>query len=320
LDYVDFTLVRLADEASRSAMFDQTALEQLALTAYDTESMLLGGPYSAIFDELVIGLTIPRRATAEAVWGPVTGSERTEARLTLLGVGGDAGVRVDALWRGALVARAVSPLSRIERVLTAWPTTDGIDDEIIAALGNLPADPAVLEAERRTRLLARLRAGFRQPQALGDAVFDAWLHDLGARSVSDLIERFSSQLGMPTLQVSFSAPPSAPPSPRRLPVTVAILVRDTPLKIAQLLADSKLVRDHLRELGLERPREPGAVPRQPLVVAWMVPDTTFDDVDWPGATTGTPDARRQARRAAAGRWLAREGIGLVTAPAHKASP
>jgi hypothetical protein len=317
LDYVDFTLVRLADEASRAALFDQAALEQLALTAYDTDAMLLGGPYTAIFDELVVGLTVPRRAVAEAAWGPVTGSDRREGRWTLLGVGGDAGVRVDALWRGAVVARAVSPLSRIEHVLTAWPSPAGIDEEIVAALGGLPAAPDALEAERRARLLARLRAGFRQPAALGDAVLDAWLRDLGAGSVGELLARFASQLGTAALQLSFSAPPAEEAAaPRRLPIAVAILVRDTPLQLAQLLADSKLVRDHLRELGVERASEPGAAVRQPLVVAWMVPDATFDDADWPGGTTGTPDARRQARRAAAGRWLAREGIGLVTTPAH----
>jgi hypothetical protein len=316
LDYVDFTLVRLADEASRAALFDQAALEQLALTAYDTDAMLLGGPYTAIFDELAIGLTVPRRAVAEAAWGPVTGSDRREGRWTLLGVGGDTGVRVDALWRGAVVARATSPLSRIERVLTAWPSPAGIDEEIVAALGSLPAAPDALEAERRTRLLARLRAGFRQPAALGDQVLDAWLRDLGVGSVGELLDRFSNQLGIAALQISFSAPSDDVPAPRRLPIAVAILIRDTPLQLAQLLADSKLVRDHLRELGVERAREPGTAVRQPLVVAWMVPDATFDDEDWPGGTPGTPDARRQARRAAAGRWLAREGIGLVTTPAH----
>lgn len=320
MDYVDFTLVRLADEASRAVLFDQPGLEQIALTAYDTDTMLLGGPYTAIFDEVVVGLTIPRRGTAEIMWGPVTGAERQEGRMTLLGLSNTAGVRVDALWRGAVVARAVSPLSRIERVLTAWPTTAGIDQEIIAVLGSLPTNPATLEAERRKRLLARLKAGFRQPDVLTDAQFDGWLRDLDATSVGDLMARFTNQTGTAALQVTFSAPPIDPPSPRRLSVAIAILVRDWPAKVADLLADSKLVRDHLRELGVERAREPGAIVRQPLVVAWMLPDATFDDPDWPGGDAGTPDQRRKARRAAAGQWLAREGIGLVTTPAHKALP
>jgi hypothetical protein len=319
VDYVDYTLVRLADEAARAALFSQAALEQLALAAYDADAMLIGGPYTAVFDDVAIGLSLPRRGTAEAVWGIAGGGERHEGRVSLFGLGGDGGsVRVDALWRGAVVARAVSAKARIERVLTRWPDAAGIDEEIVAA-GGLPADPAQRELARRQRLLARLRAGFRQPDALTDAAFDRWLAQLGATSVGDLMARFSNQLGAGAVQIGFSAPSADPPAPRRLAVTVAILVRDTPLKVAALLADSKLVRDQLRELGVERPPDPETSARQPLLVAWMIPDATFDDVDWPGGDVGTtPDARRQLRAAAAGRWLAREGIGLVTTPAHKA--
>lgn len=320
MDYVDFTLVRLADEASRAALFDQVALEQLALTAYDTDTMQLGGPFTAVFDEVVVGLSVPRRGAAELAWGPVSGGERHEGRVTLLGATSDAGVRVDALWRGAVVARAVSALSRIERAITAWPTTSGIDQEIIAALGSLPANPAALETERRTRLVARVEVGMRQPDVLTDAQFDGWLRDLGATSVGDLMARFANQTGTAVTQVTFSAPPTDRPSPRRLPVAIAILVRDWPMKVAQLLADSKLVREHLRELGVERAREAGTIVRQSLVVAWMLPDATFDDPDWPGGDSGTPEQRRRARCAAAGKWLAREGIGLVTTPAHRATP
>lgn len=320
MDYVDFTLVRLADDASRAALFDQTALEQLALTAYDTETMLVGGPYTAVFDEVVVGLTVPRRGAAELAWGPVSGAERHEGRVTLHGVTGDTGVRVDALWRGAVVARAVSAASRIERAITSWPTTSGIDQEIIAALGSLPTQPATLETERRKRLVARLKAGFRQPDVLTDAQFDGWLRDLGATTVGDLMARFANQTGSAVTQIAFSAAPTDPPSPRRLSVAVAILVRDWPTKLADLLADSKLVREHLREHGVERAREPGTIVRQSLVVAWMVPDATFDDPDWPGGDAGSPDQRRRARRAAAGKWLAREGIGLIITPAHKALP
>jgi hypothetical protein len=48
----------------------------------------------------------------------------------------------------------------------------------------------------------------------------------------------------------------------------------------------------------------------------MVPETTFDDADWPGADQpGLSEAQRRVRRRIdAGRWLAREGIGLVVPP------
>src|SRR6476620_5262700 len=130
VNYVDYTLVRLADDGLRRALFDQDALEQLTFAAYDADAMALGPPYSAIFDELVAGVSMPHRSTAEAVWNLSSGSDRRDGRVTLFGLGSDPRIRVDALWRGALVARAVSPLSRITRAITGWSNTGGLDEEI----------------------------------------------------------------------------------------------------------------------------------------------------------------------------------------------
>lgn len=319
MDYVDYTVVRLADESTRSALFDQLALEQLAAAAYDAESVALGGPYTAVFDEVSVGLSLPRRGSAEAYWGPSTGSDRHEGRVALQGFGDDSGPRVDALWRGALIARASSPSAPIERVVTAWPDASGIDEEL-ARTAPLPTEPGALERARRQVLLARLRAGMGQPAVLTEAAFDGWLRGLGVDSVGALMARSPNQLGTATLQLEFAAPAEPVSAPRRLPIVAAILVRDRPLAVAQLLADSKRVRDRLHDLGVERAPAPGLAPRAPVLVAWMVPDLTFDDPDWPGGEPGTNDlARRTLRRAAAGRWLAREGLGLVTTPAHPAT-
>ena len=59
--------------------------------------MLLGPPYSARFDEVCVGLSIPRRATAEAGWGPSAGGERREGRMTLYGIGTEPGVLLEVL-------------------------------------------------------------------------------------------------------------------------------------------------------------------------------------------------------------------------------
>jgi len=197
----------------------------------------------------------------------------------------------------------------------ACEPTGGLDAEIIRSLGALPTDQAALEAERRARLLVRLRAGFQQPEALTDAAFDGWLRQLGVASVSDLVARYADQLMTGALQVQFSEPSSDPPSPRRLPLSAAILVRDRPLDVAQLLADSKLVRDQLDDLGVKPTPDPDSIGRHPVLVIWMIPDVMFDDKDWPGGD-GAPseNAARELRRRTAGRWLAREGIGLVTTP------
>ena len=319
MNYVDYTLVRLADAGSRGALFNQDALEQLTYAAYDADAMALGAPYSATFDEVVAGVSMPRRSTAEAVWNLSDGSDRREGRVTLFGLGSDPRIRVDALWRGALVARAVSPLSRITRAIASWSNTGGIDTEIVGAVGALPTDPEALEAARRARLLARLRAGLQQPDALTETAFDHWLVQFGVSSVGELIARHADQLVTAATQVQFSAAPDEPPLPRRLPLSAAILVRDRPIDLAQLLADSKLVRDQLDDLGVTHRSEPDAVARHAALVIWMIPDATFDDRDWPGGEDAPSEsAANQLRRQAAGRWLAREGIGLVTTPMHTA--
>jgi hypothetical protein len=318
VNYVDYTLVRLADDSLRAALFDQDALAQLASVAFDAEAMTLGPPYSAVFDNLFMGLSVPRQSTVEVAWGTSTGNDLRNGRATLHGLGDDGGVRVDALWRGAVVANALSPMAQIANVVSQWTDTNGIDAAIVQATGSLPTDPVALEQQRRAQLLARLKAGFAQPDALSDAIFDAWLTEVGATSVGDLMTRYQGQLGMASLKVQFGPPGAATSAPRRLALSAAILIRDQPISVADLLSDSKIVRDQLDNHGAETAVDDvGAVVQNPIVVVWMVPDATFDDADWPGGEAATTTAQgRQLRRSRAGTWLAREGIGLVPTPAH----
>ena len=76
--------------------------------------------------------------------------------------------------------------------------------------------------------------------------------------------------------------------------------------------ESKMARERLDRLGLERPVEPTFRLRQPMLIVWVVPISVFDDADWPGGAQGMNNNQlRVARRTSAGAWLAREGIGLV---------
>jgi hypothetical protein len=204
----------------------------------------------------------------------------------------------------------VPPTGRITEVATTFPDADGIDDEIVADLGSLPADPVALEAERRRRFLARARAAVAQPDALTDAAFEAWLHRLGTGSVSELLAH-PGVAAAGVVQVTFSPPSTAPAAPLPLPITAILLVRDADFSVARLLADSHALRDRLGAFGVERPREPTLPVRTPVVVIWVVPIDVFDDADWPGGGGGNPAQQRANRRAAAGAWLAGEGIGLV---------
>jgi hypothetical protein len=226
MNFVDFALARLAAAETRAAVFDQDALEQIVAAGYAADGATLTGPYDGLFDELQIGVSVPRRATVDGYWGPMTAAERTEVRLALDGLGRHSTVRVDALWRGSVVARTSPANARISSVVSTWPDADGIDAEIVAALGSLPADAAALERERRRRLLGRLRAAFDQPAAFTDLWFDDWLQQIGAQSAGDVMARFRGQLLTGALQIAFTNPAAVPPSPRALPLSAAILIRD----------------------------------------------------------------------------------------------
>lgn len=315
MQYEDATLLSLTDQASRSALFDSQALEQLLSAAYNTDLLTVEGPYQPIFKEFRLGVVISNLGTVEGIWNPVGGVERVEARFYTSGLGPNSITRVDALWRGDIVARTVPTTSRITQVDTKWTDAGTIDAEIVDALGNLPTNTQTLEQERRTRFLARIRSALNQPLSFTDELLDKWLFSVGATSVSDLITRLQGTVQSSAVQVTFSPPDTAPPSPKALPITAALLIRDVGFSIAQLLMESKLLREQLEKQGLERSPDPSLPLRHPLVIVWVVPVSIFDDPGWPGGNPGmTPEALRDARRAIAGRWLAREGIGLVATP------
>jgi hypothetical protein len=314
VNYVDFTLIRMADPTTRGTLFDGETLEQMAVAAYGAETATLSGPYQAVFDEMIIGLSIPSRSTVDGWWN--AGTTHNEARFVIAGMGRDSTVRIDALWRGAIIARTSPATGKIIEEISQWPDASGIDAEIVAALGTLPTDPIALENERRGRFLARIRAALRQPDAFTDAIFDDWLRSVGAESVSDLMTRFRGVISTGTLRIRYSDPAAPPPSPRALPITAAVLVRDQPISLAEMLSQSKMVGEHLREAGVERAREADTSTRAPILVVWMVPEKTFDDKDWPGGTTGTDAEKRLLRRRAAAAWLGPQGIVFAPTPNH----
>lgn len=314
MDYVDATLVKLADPASRAALFDTLALENLLGAAYDAPALNLSGPFSAVFDEVQIGLSASGVARVEGSWAVVGSAQRTEASFQIAGLAINPAIRVDALWRGAIVARTSSADAPIKSVTVDWPNLRAIDAEIIAALGALPTDPVALESERRTRLQARIAASFDQPNFVTAERVDSWLSGLGASSASDFVENHAGDAFGAHTKVVFAAPQETHSSPQPLPVSIALLIRDVGFSLAQLLWESRLVRERLEPAGIQRARS-GPRPRTPIVIGWLVPPEVFDDGDWPGATTGMTTAQqREARRTIAGSWLAREGIGLAMTP------
>ena len=56
MDFVDHTLVRLADESTRGVLFDDSALTGTLAAAYDVSAVAPVAPYRAVFDELTLGV------------------------------------------------------------------------------------------------------------------------------------------------------------------------------------------------------------------------------------------------------------------------
>jgi len=308
VNFVDGILVRLA--TGPAGVFDQLSLEHLLRAAYDTANATLAGPFNAAFESLRLGVAVPRTAIAQGAWG-ASGTPAIEGRWELSGLGGDGTLLVDALWRGAIVARTAAPTGRIADVGTAWPTASGIDEEIVAALGALPADSAAREQQRRTRYRARLRAALAQPDALTDEALDRWLREAGAGSVGELIERSAGTTFFGATRVTYVETAAPPPVPRVMPVAVALLIRDVGFSLAGLLAQSKQVRELLEPLAGRADKSGGRL-RHPLVIGWVVPAAVFNDADWPTETNPpNPADQVRERRQVAGRWLSDEGIGLI---------
>jgi hypothetical protein len=95
-NYIHDTLYRLAHPAGRAALFDVATVERILHTAYDVAALGVEGPYEPVFDEFRLGLWVPAGATDTA---------HGEASRDASPRGGDDALRVDALWRGSVVAR-----------------------------------------------------------------------------------------------------------------------------------------------------------------------------------------------------------------------
>lgn len=318
MKFVDFALTRLADPATRPSLFDDEALRRVLAAGYDTREVQVDAPLTAVFDDLSMGFSVYPRGSVEGYWGDLSQPHQHPVSL-LLSAGGGTAVRVDALWRGSVVAALNSAVARIDRVSATWPDAAGIDAEIVADLGQLPPTPEALESERRHRFLARWRAATLQPEALTDVVFDSWLRTMGFATVSDLMEHGVGAVAGGPWQVGFS-PATLPVTTRRpVPVAAAVLIRDVPMDLSGLLADSRTVRDALQADGANRPGDDSLHRRSGLIVIWIVPDTVFDDPDWPGGADGNSNEVNNAKRqAAASLWLSQEAIAVVALPAHSA--
>lgn len=305
MDFVDTTIVSLADEQTRAAVFDTESLEALLEATYDVDAMgPIQGTLTPLFDELEIGYAAPRPAMLEGAWHRVAEpADRHEARLTVSGMPGEDALRVDALWRGSILARYAEAQDRIVDVSIAWPRKEAVDADVAAANGGVLPTGVALEQGRKTALLNQIKGTLGEPAAFTEDSLDAVRRTIGAGSIGGLLDRLRDpERGV--AQVVFPDPAPVATTRRPLPVAVALLVRNAPISVAQLLRDSKAVRDRLTSLGAGLPKDEALRQRQRLTIAWVVPASVFADTGWPGQNNAE-------RRANAAKWLSREGIGLV---------
>jgi hypothetical protein len=312
VDFIDATLIRIADPATRASVFDQPTLEQMVAAAYDTSSLALREPYSPIFDRFELGLSVSAVGMLEGMFRMPGATPSGDIQLQISGLGPLLPMRGDALWVGSIVARTVPLNSRIGSVRARF-TLDDIDAAIRKDLGALPADPAALETERRRRFLAAMRGAMNQPELLTEPAFDDWLAGVGATSVGDLIVNHRDQIASGVMQIGFSQDIDQAPSPAPLPIAAAILIRDINVSVAQLLMESKMLREQLTDRGIAIPSNSALPARNPFLVVWLVPIAMFDDAAWPGVGAD-PEALRADRRRKAAIWLAPEGIVVAGVP------
>ncbi|MFL6139712.1 MAG: hypothetical protein ACJ74O_18215 [Frankiaceae bacterium] len=114
--------------------------------------------------------------------------------------------------------------------------------------------------------------------------------------------------------LTFSAPTTVTLStpPLVLPVVVAFLVADADASPRTLLQQSEVARRAAARYPSATPPSGAPQRTQERCVCWLVPATAFDDEGWPGATTGSAQAKRDQRLAAARGWLSGQGIAVVT--------
>lgn len=306
MDFVDAVVLRCATAEGRATLLDQDGLAQMVEAAFDVTALPVQGPYAMTVDTLDLGLELVRPAVLSGAYTAVPGAIPAELRLRIDGLAPAQPLRVDALWRGALIARQVPQEDRVTAVSGAFASTD-IDRAIIADLGALPTNAAVLEAERRRRLLRRLRAGDAVPDAINDLALDRMLAVAGVTDTASLLAGRGTT-GLGTFRIGFSAAAAvaAVPVPITLPVTVAVIARDAPLHLSALLAESRSIRAALADDPSVQPAAAARRRRTPILVLWAIPGSLLDDTGWPGAD-------RPARRTAAAGLLAGQGIALAPA-------
>ena len=130
MDFVDQTLLSLADPALRATLLDQEALQAVLVSAQDRSALETTGPYTATFDQLELGPDLGG-AAADGYWSAVDGSSRTMAQFSVSGLGDSATPPVAAIWIGTITANVTTGDATVSAVSDTW-TSAGAGEEFEA--------------------------------------------------------------------------------------------------------------------------------------------------------------------------------------------
>ena len=288
----DQILLKMSDSASRAAVLSDAALKNAVLASYQIEENFLQGAAMPVFSSFTLG-GLDRPTDAPFYPQPAPG------------------LRIDALWSGQITVESRFSKARVEVADFNTLTLQDFDVEVSADNGGALPEGAALEAARRAVLAKRIAAMDNSAEAVSEAAIDAFLEKSQARSVGSLLENPNAAT-LSQLQLLISDPiGGAGFSAASFPVALALMIRDPAepdTSLIEMVSSARLIQQMMRDAGFE-PRRPSEVGGQgAAAVLLCVPESWFDDADWPGAD-------KAARIKAAGKWMAREGIGLAAMPA-----
>jgi hypothetical protein len=308
MHFVDKTLLAFSDPATVAVLFSDEALKAVISASYGLPAAGLIGAPEPRFDRLDFAPFAGQAATEIAAeHHAIRRSDDPGPSASGLNP------RIDVLWTGTITVSAAFPRAEIGVERVAVPDLSGIDADIPAPA---PTDPSALEVARRAVLIARLKAGAQNADAVTETMVDSWLAQAGFTSVGEFLSR-ASAASVPIRQFVLSFTPlpgTAAPAPASFPVSAAALIRDVTapeFRLADLLQASRAAQARLQLEGVAPKPGGEALPPGRAAVIWVVAAEWFDDSDWPGGTSGNAAARRAARITRATGWLATQGIALI---------
>jgi len=307
MHFDDATFVAFEDIVTATALFSDDAQKALAAASYGLEMSSLSGAPTTLFDP-------PQFAPFPGqMW---TETQREGHSMSTRPADLDApgsSTRADILLRGTVTLNAAFPRAEIGVASIASPNLSNIDGDIP---NPVPTDAAALDAARRTVVLDRLKAAANDADAVSDASLDAWIASTGSATLTEFLDR-AGAASVPLAQFVLSFTPlpgTSVAAPVAFPVMAAVMIRDpgdAGFKLTDFMQASKAVLNRMDNEGAEPKPGGDALPLGRSVVAWLVPQSWFDDADWPGGGAGNAAAQRNDRITRATEWLVKHRIALV---------